>query len=362
MYDFKNKTGNLKNLNIQMLNKTIQMFEYENLPDSIPHYELEKQLQQNGYSFITEVEGVLYALSGSLGGEQDAYGNYTQFTVANPYLKLNKSYDVNNDGILISNDFFRCGLVEIFERYNSLIIENEISSVFWLYNSRAQQTMSAGDDNTKQSAETYFKKLVDGDFSVISEDTLLETLNVHNTNKSGSLSVTQFTEFNQYIKSMMYNEVGLSLNHNMKRERLVSSELDQSEDSLFTLVYSMISCRIEAVNKINEKYGTDIKVDFGSVWSHKRKQLVDGEIENEQENIVQPLGLVETTESDFELATNEGQEQTEEVETDGERERGQGLDPEPEPEPEPEVTGENEPEVTGEDEPEIEQQEDEGKK
>lgn len=336
MYDFKNKTGNLKALNIQMLNKTIQMFEYENLPDSIPHYELEKQLQQNGYTFITEVDDVLYALSGSLGGEQDAYGNYTQFTVANPYLKLNKTYDVNSDGVLVSNDFFRCGLVEIFKRYNSLIIENEISSVFWLYNSRAQQTMSAGDDNTKQSAETYFKKLVDGDFSVISEDTLLETLNVHNTNKSGSLSVTQFTEFNQYIKSMMYNEVGLSLNHNMKRERLVSSELDQSEDSLFTLVYSMMSCRIEAVQKINEKYGTEIKVDFGSVWSHKRKQLVDGEIENEQENIVQPLGLAETIESDSELVTDEGQEQPETVEPDGERERGQGVDPEPEPEPEAE--------------------------
>ena len=47
-FNFKNKSGNIKTLNIQMLNKTASMFEYEGLPKTIPYFELEKILQSNG--------------------------------------------------------------------------------------------------------------------------------------------------------------------------------------------------------------------------------------------------------------------------------------------------------------------------
>ena len=35
-------------------NKTLSMFHYENLPDSLPYIELEKLLQVKGYAFITD--------------------------------------------------------------------------------------------------------------------------------------------------------------------------------------------------------------------------------------------------------------------------------------------------------------------
>ena len=66
----------------------------------------------------------------------------------------------------------------------------------------------------------------------------------------------------------------------MKKERLISSEIDQAEDSLFPLVYNMMENRIAAVNLINEMFGTDIKVGFGSVWALKNKKLVDGIVNN----------------------------------------------------------------------------------
>ncbi|WP_457826026.1 hypothetical protein, partial [Staphylococcus aureus] len=59
-YDYKAKKANVRTLNNYMLAKTTSMFEYEGLPESIPYEELEKIIQQNGYAFITEVDGVLY--------------------------------------------------------------------------------------------------------------------------------------------------------------------------------------------------------------------------------------------------------------------------------------------------------------
>ena len=75
-----------------MLQKTLSMFHYENLPPSIPQNELENILQRFGFAIVAEVNGNLYALRGGLGGEQNAYYKPTIATVANPYLKLTKDF------------------------------------------------------------------------------------------------------------------------------------------------------------------------------------------------------------------------------------------------------------------------------
>ena len=83
-YDYKSKKDNVNQLNRYMLAKTLSMFEYQGLPETIPARELEKLLQKNGYAFITKApDGQLYAFSGGLGGETDVYGNPTKITIAN---------------------------------------------------------------------------------------------------------------------------------------------------------------------------------------------------------------------------------------------------------------------------------------
>ena len=99
------------------LAKTQSMFKYEGLPESIPQDEIEKLLQTTGNCFVTEVDGVLYALSGGLGGEPDVYNRPTLYTVANPALKLNKTYKVETDGVLIKNDTNGNSLLPIIGKY-----------------------------------------------------------------------------------------------------------------------------------------------------------------------------------------------------------------------------------------------------
>lgn len=280
-YDYKTKQKNVSQLNDYMLAKTLSMFEYENLPDTIPARELEKLLQRGGYAFITKApDGELYAFSGGLGGETDVYGNATQIIIANAALKYNVTLDIKKDGVLFYNDDMAAGLLAFYEKQNTLLAENEINMVVWGYNSRTQKLISAPDDKSKESAELYMKKIVDGELTIIGENALFDGVKVQPANNSAGNGISQMIEYHQYIKSCLFNEVGLPSNFNMKKERLISSEIDQAEDSLFPLVYNMMENRISAVNRINEMFGTDIKVGFGSVWALKNKKLVDGVVNN----------------------------------------------------------------------------------
>ena len=274
-YDYKAKRKNICQLNDYMLAKTVSMFEYEGLPETIPYEELEKIIQRNGYAFITEVNGKLYAFVGSIGGEMDVYGNPQDITINNVFLNFNKTLNIAKDGVLIRNDDMRIGLMPLYEKANTFLVENDINMMVWGYNSRAQKLISAPDDKTKESAEQYLKKLLDGDLSVIGENALFDGVKIQNSANTGGVTAQQMVEFQQYIKATMYNEVGISANFNMKRERLVSSEVEQTEDSLFPFVYNMMKCRIKGVEALNSKYSLNVKVDFGSIWHVKNKELVD---------------------------------------------------------------------------------------
>ncbi|MGN0014472.1 MAG: hypothetical protein ACI37T_03540, partial [Candidatus Gastranaerophilaceae bacterium] len=93
------------------LDKTQQIFSYENLPETIPQSELENILQTKGHCVIAEVDGNLYALSGGFSGENDVYENPRFYTVSNVALKLSKTYEIGVDCVLVKNDYNGVGLL-----------------------------------------------------------------------------------------------------------------------------------------------------------------------------------------------------------------------------------------------------------
>lgn len=281
-YDYKAKSKNVIIQNNYMLAKTVSMFEWENLPETIPYKELEKLLQVNGFAFITKVNGELYAFNGGLGGVPDVYGNPTEIVISNPALNFNKTLDLKKDGVLIINDDFQLGLIPLFNRYNTFLIENDINMMMYGYNTRTQKLISASDDKTKQSAQLAVKKAIDGDIEVIGESVIFDGIKVHSGANASGVSITNLTEFHQYIKASLYNEIGLSANFNMKRERLTAGEIEVGDDSNYPFVYNMLKCRVKAMELLNEMYDLEINVDFGSVWAKSSKEVIDDVIDEGQ--------------------------------------------------------------------------------
>lgn len=326
------------------LAKTQSMFEYAGLPDSIPQKELERLLQTTGNAFVTSVDGVLYALSGGKGGEPDVYGRATLYTVANPALKLNKTYDIQKDGVLIENDSNGESLLPLIGRYAVLHTDGLISLNTASILTRITMLISASDDKTKQSADEFLHKIQDGEFSIIGENAFFKGVNMQTAPTTNSVYITQLIELIQYYKASMYNELGLNANYNMKRERLNLGEVSMNVDVLLPYVDNMLKERQNAVEKINEMFDTEISVKLASSWGLERDNYnaLAADLETAKENpdpTEEPEPTEETTETDGnDTETTETEtEQTETTETE-ETEETDGNDTETE---ETEETEEN---------------------
>ena len=292
-----NKDRYLDNFLDDMLIKVNQMFHYENLPDTVSKRILEKYLTESGYCIFTKHNDKFVILQGGLGGELNEYYEYTKCIVSNPYLKLNKEYTINEDCILIRNDSRMKGLIPLLSRYAVLCGDCEISLNMLTNVLRSQYLISAGDNKTKESADIFIKKLFEGDFSCIAENTFLDGIKVHNATSNGNY-IQQFIELNQYLKATAYNEIGLNANFNMKRERLNQNEVDLNTSILIPLADDMLEERKKAVELINEKYGLNISVDLSSVWK-MTKESVDNATQTEE------------TETDEDLSETENEKQSE---------------------------------------------------
>lgn len=264
-YNYQDKTKNINTYVFNYLNKINSMFKYHNLPESIPADMLESFLQRNGYVCIAKHENVLYAFVGGLGGELDVYYRPTICTVANPALNLNKDFIIDKDCIIMKNDTNLQGLLPIILRYSSMLVENDISMVLATYNTRIQKIVSASDDSTIASAKEYLSQIVSGKQGIIADNAFLKSLDVKDSSTDNKI-IEELIKQNQYLKSSMLNEIGLQANTNLKKERLVSAEIESNSESLYPIVDDMLKCRKNALEKVNEMFGTNIEVEFNSSW------------------------------------------------------------------------------------------------
>ena len=255
------------------LNKTQSMFFYKGLPPTMPQTELENILQRRGFAIVADVNGDLYALSGGLGGMQNAYYKPTLATVANPYLNLTKEYVIegNKDAVLFKNDYLCSGLIPIIGKYAVLLTDAQISLNTAAVLTRLTMLISASDDKTKQSADIFINKILDGDFSVIAENAFLKGINLQTINANGVFDLNKLIELNQYYKANLMLEIGLNAQYNMKRERLSETEILVNNTEILPFVENMLTERKNAVNAINEKYGTNIEVDLKIAWKTEKE-------------------------------------------------------------------------------------------
>ena len=268
-YNHLEKTKNIRLENQITYNKTMAMFKYHNLPDTIPCYELENLLQKNGFACVAQVEGSLYAFDGGLGGEPDVYYRPTICTVANPALKLTRDFEIDKDCVIVKNDSNMVGLSHTIAKYNTLLAENEITMLIALINSRMNIIFSGADSATKASAEQYLNMIVQGKLGVISDNAFLESLKIQIGSTTRNNVFEDLIRLNQYLKAGLNNAIGLNSNSAMKKERLITAEIDVNNTALYPMVDDMLECRRIAIEKINAMFETDITVELNSSWDYR---------------------------------------------------------------------------------------------
>ena len=301
------------------LDKTQQIFTYENLPVTIPQSELENLLQVHGHCIIVNYNGELYALTGGFSGENDVYDNPRFYTVSNTALGLYKTYEIGVDCVLIKNDYNTIGMLPVLKKYGALLVDSEISLNTATILSRITMLISAPDDKTKASADLFMTRILDGDFSIIGENGFFEGVRLQTASTTNSNYITQLIELIQYYKASFLNEIGLNANYNMKRERLSKNEILLNVDNLLPFIENMFSERKTAVEKINEMFGCEIVVDYNGVWKTTHEHANKEEMTADTPEVTdKPINEPEETKEEPETETEEPEMETEEPETETE--------------------------------------------
>ena len=269
LYDFTAKDQSMRDYVIYMLARTQSMFEWSGLPDTIPKRTIELYLQYNGYVGIVPDGNQIYAMYGGLGGQPDYNYMPTMFVAANPALKFSKSLKISDECVVIPGDSMYMGLLPMFRRYATALMENDLTMRITDINSRIMSLMSASDDRTKKSADKFLTDVENGKLGCIGEGEFFDGVKSQPYAGNGNASrFTDLIEYQQYLKAGWFNDLGLQANYNMKRETIGSEEAAMNEEILLPLIDDMLMQRQIGCEKVNAMFGTNWSVDLNSSWKH----------------------------------------------------------------------------------------------
>lgn len=270
LYQITNKEQSLYDFTLSILNRTLGMFEYSNLPETLPQVEIEKRLQTKGHATIYQYKNNLYVTTGNLNGQElSPYNEPTYVNINIPAFDLSQRLEIGKQCVVIYNDDMKTGLLDTINKHGTLMLENEITMLLSTYNARIQTLISAGTDQTINDAQKYLNQIIDGNLGIIGENAFFSDLKTHNAQSTAKQDMTQLIQLQQFYKSDLYNELGLSSLNNMKKERMNVDEVNANNDNIYPYVDGMLRNRMEGIKMVNKLFNGNIEVDFSSTWKDK---------------------------------------------------------------------------------------------
>lgn len=316
-----------------LLNKVMQIIVIKGLDETkINGNYLKSQLILDGNVCITDFEaGVnheagIYAVRGDLGGEPDEYYIPTVYTCANPILGSKMVYrkDWNGNeqnGVVIFNtdvDNIWCGswnngLYDLISQTATLLADNIVSINCQQINSRVQVFFTADGEPAAVAGEAVLKRMYAGSPYQILRGDVLDNLQVNPISHQGvANNITQLVELQNFITANFFQSIGVKSNNVMKRERLITAEIDEQNDFVSLSLLEMIASWQKGFNEVNELYGTDIHVELNPILLREITDQFSAETVEEQVDETPETSEAEPTDEEVnDDSVNEGQVESE---------------------------------------------------
>lgn len=277
-----------------LLSKVMDAIVLENVPDSIDIDYLKQNLILNGEICITDFNDKLYACIGSRGGEPNEYYRPKQFIIANPILG-SKVVDIDRNGVVIyntgadKNPYWFGGFWQLIKQTATLLADNIVSINCAQINSRVEAVFTSDSEGQAAAGEIVLKKLYAGHPYQVVRQNILEKINVNPMSTAAtSNKIAQLIELHQYIIANFYQAIGIKANAINKKERLITDEINSQDDYLAISLLDVVTSWQEGFDKVNEMYGTEIKVKINPVLEHVVEPQEEETIEVGTEDGEQP--------------------------------------------------------------------------
>lgn len=238
----------------------ISMFEWSGLPESVDSRYIELHLFSNGCMvyFDDEVMGNL-CLDCTYNGGLDVYGYPILRRAYSSYNGYNRLLKNSNSVIIWNNLLHIPSEADIRAYARRLWMLDRIIDV----NANAQKTpiLVQGNEKQRLSLINLYKEY-DGNAPVIFGDSSLNTEGL----KSISTGAPYVADRIYELKTQIWNEaltyLGISNINIQKKERLITDEVTRNQGGTVASRYSRLEARRQAVERINDMFGTNIKVNY----------------------------------------------------------------------------------------------------
>lgn len=259
-----------------VIKKAYMMLQYENVPKEIPVRMLKTYLITNGHFCGFTHNGKMKISWGTFAGKPDEYYFPKQYIVSNPYIEgmSGRTLEIGRDCIVVKNDSLAESLLDVISKHVNMLTENESSMIICDILARAQGIMSAKDDAQMESAQAYLKNIFNGKVVPIKSDSFTQDNFETVAFGTAHYILTDLIEYEQYIRSSLYSELGIKINFNMKRESLNSEETSMDEELLKPYIDNMIETQNEDLLMLSDFWGLQepIRAKRGSVWAENEKK------------------------------------------------------------------------------------------
>ena len=256
----------------RLMELSMSMFEWKNLPDTVDERYLELGLFSSGCMvfFKDDVIGEL-ALNMTYQGGFDIYGEPTRRRAYSRYNQFQTTLDKDNSVIIWNNMLRTNSALDVQMFAYRLYNLDRIVDI----NTNAQKTpvLITCDEKQKLTMKNLYMQY-EGNYPVIFGDSNLDI-------KSLSVLKTDapFVSDKIYdLKVKIWNEaltyLGISNINTTKKERMITDEVIRNQGGTIASRYSRLESRRRAVKKINKMFGLNITVDY-------REDFQSTDIEND---------------------------------------------------------------------------------
>lgn len=256
----------------RLMELSMSMFEWKNLPDTVDERYLELGLFSSGCMvfFKDDVIGEL-ALNMTYQGGFDIYGEPTRRRAYSRYNQFQTTLDKDNSVIIWNNMLRTNSALDVQMFAYRLYNLDRIVDI----NANAQKTpvLITCDEKQKLTMKNLYLQY-EGNYPVIFGDSNLDI-------KSLSVLKTDapFVSDKIYdLKVKVWNEaltyLGISNINTTKKERMITDEVIRNQGGTIASRYSRLESRRRAVKKINKMFGLNITVDY-------REDFQSADIEND---------------------------------------------------------------------------------